>query len=422
MRVVDIFGSMVDSRSGRAGGAESATVSSLRQRNRGLVLTHVLQTGRTTRGDLARECGLSAASATNIVADLVAEGLVHETGSIASRGGRPIALVEPRPEGAYLVGADVGERGVAVELFDLAMTRVDREFRGGRDEENPETIAHDLEDALAALRERNPGPFASLVGIGLGLPGIVETADDGTQTLYAQSLGWDPVPVADLLSADVPVHAENGAKTQAMAELWFGAARGVQHALVALLGRGVGLGIVADGRLQHGATSSAAEWGHTKIQRDGARCRCGGRGCVEAYVGADAVLASWRAAGGRFEGSGWNAIGELLDAAETGEPVAVAVVDEVVGILGASLGSLVNLTNPERVVVGGWVGLRLMERLAPRLVDAVRSEALARPGSQIDLVPATFGGDGVAVGAAIMPLETLVREPWALMGPASATA
>lgn len=408
--MVDIFGSMVDVRSGRAGGAESATVSSLRQRNRGLVLTHVLQTGRTTRGDLARECGLSAASATNIVAELVAEGLVHETGSIASRGGRPITIVEPRPEGAYLVGADVGERGVAVELFDLTMTRADREFRGGRDDESPETIAHDLDDALAALRARNPGPWASLVGVGLGLPGIVETDAGGAQTLYAQSLGWDPVAVGDLVHADVPVYAENGAKTQAMAELWFGAARGVQHALVALLGRGVGLGIIADGRLQHGATSTAAEWGHTKIERGGALCRCGGRGCVEAYVGGDAILDAWRATGARFEGRGWNAVGQLLDAADTGDAAAATVVDDVVRTLGASLGSLVNLTNPQRIVVGGWVGLRLMERLSSRLLDAVRAEALVRPGSQIDLVAATFGGDGVAAGAAIMPLESLVRD------------
>ncbi|TXK17000.1 ROK family transcriptional regulator [Homoserinibacter sp. GY 40078] len=406
---------MVDVRPGRAGGpaAESATVSSLRQRNRGQVLAHILQSGRTTRGDLARECGLSFASATNIVGDLVAEGLVHETGSIASRGGRPIAVVEPRPEGAYLIGADVGERGVAVELFDLSMTRIDREFRGGRDEESPETIAHDLDDALAALRERHGELWPSLVGVGLGLPGIVETGPDGEQTLYAQSLGWDAVAVRDLIHADVPVFAENGAKTQAMAELWFGAARGVQHALVVLLGRGVGLGIIADGRLQRGATSSAAEWGHTKIERDGALCRCGGRGCVEAYVGAGAILDAWRNTGASFEGSGWNAIGELLDAADAGDPGAVAIVDDVLRTLGASLGSLVNLANPERIVVGGWVGLRLMERLGERLLDAVRANSLERPGSAVDLIASTFGGDSVALGAAIMPLESLVREPLA---------
>lgn len=408
-----MFGAMVDARPGRAGGPapESATVSSLRQRNRALVLTHIVQSGTTTRADLARECGLSLASATNLVGDLIGEGLVHETGSVASRGGRPITLIAPRPSGAYLVGADVGERGVAVELFDLAMTRVDREFRGGRAEERPETIAHDLDDALGALRQRNPDAWGSLVGVGLGLPGIVETAPDGRQTLYAQSLGWDPLAIADLVHHDGPVFAENGAKTQAMAELWFGAARGVDHALVALLGRGVGLGIVADGRLQHGSTSSAAEWGHLKIQREGALCRCGGRGCVEAYLGADAILGAWRDAGGRFEGSGWRALGELLDAADAGDAAAAGVVDDVVAMLGSSLGGLVNLANPQRIVIGGWVGLRLLEQgLGPRIEAAMRENALRRPGEQTDLVASTFGGDTVAVGAAIMPLESLIRD------------
>jgi predicted NBD/HSP70 family sugar kinase len=411
--VVDIFGTMVDARTGRAGGPapESATVSSLRQRNRGVVLTHILQSKRTNRGDLARACGLSLASATNIVGDLVAEGLVHETGLIASRGGRPITLVEPRPEGAYLVGADVGERGVAVELFDLTMTRVDREFRGGREDENLESIAHDLDDAVAALRDRNPGAWSSLAGIGLGLPGVVESTPDGTQILYAQSLGWDPVAVGDLIHFDGPVFAENGAKTQAMAELWFGAARGVDHALVALLGRGVGLGIIADGRLQRGSTSSAAEWGHMKIERDGALCRCGDHGCVEAYIGASAILEAWRATGAEFEGTGWRAIGDLLEAAEAGDARAAGVVDDVIRSLGVALGSLVNLTNPQRIVIGGWVGLRLMEHLGPRIIEHTRANALRRAGEQVDVVASTFGGDTVALGAAIMPLESIVREP-----------
>lgn len=405
---------MVDTRSGRTGGAsvaEPATVSSLRQRNRATALAHVLKSGRTTRGDLARECGISIASATNIVGDLVAEGLVHETGLIASRGGRPISVVEPRPEGAYVIGADVGERGVAVELFDLAMQRIDREFRGGRDQERPETIAHDLDDALAALRARHPAVWPSLAGIGLGLPGLVVTGADGEQTLVAQSLGWDPVPVSDLVHVEGQVFAENGAKTQAMAELWFGAARGVEHALVVLLGRGVGLGIIADGRLPHGSTSSAAEWGHTKIARGGALCRCGDHGCLEAYVGADAILQAWRETGATFEGTGWRAIGQVLDAADQGDPGAVAVVDDVVASLGAALGSMVNLTDPQRIIVGGWVGLRLMEHLGPQIAEATRANALAQFGARIDLVASAFGGDTVALGAAIMPLESLVRAP-----------
>lgn len=403
----------MNGRMSRAGaqGTSPATVSDVRQRNRSQALRSIILSGQTSRAELARECGISVASVTNLVSELMDEGLVVEAGSVASSGGRPVTLLAPNPFGAYFLGADVGERGVAVELFDLSMTRVDREFRGGREEERIEAISQDLDEALDALRERNPEAWPRLVGIGLGLPGIVENEADGRQVLYAQSLGWPPVAVTELISHDIPIFAENGAKTQAMAELWDGAARGIDEALVVLLGRGVGLGIVSDGELAHGLTSSAGEWGHVRIVRDGRPCRCGGRGCVEAYVGADAILAAWAEAGGVFDGSGWGAIGQLLAADAEGDAAASAVVQDLVATLGAALGSLVNLTNPERVVIGGWVGLRLMESLAERVEAAMREVALARPASQFDLVACRFGGDTVALGAAIMPLDALLGAP-----------
>lgn len=391
--------------------AAPATVSGVRQRNRTEALRSIILSGQTSRAELARDSGLSVASVTNLVSELISEGLIIEAGSVASGGGRPVTLLAPNPSGAYFLGADVGERGVAVELFDLSMARVDREFRGGHEGEPIDAITTDLDEALTALRDRNPEAWPKVVGIGLGLPGIVEREGDTRQVLYAQSLGWPPVPITELVTHDIPVYAENGAKTQAMAELWDGAARGASEALVVLLGRGVGLGIVSDGALAHGRHSSAGEWGHTKIVRDGRLCRCGGRGCVEAYVGADAILESWRAAGGVFEGSGWRALGALLDADAAGDPGAVEVVAELVATLGSALGGLVNLTNPERVIIGGWVGLRLMETLSARIETASREASLDRPGSQFELLPCRFGGDTVALGAAIMPLEALLREP-----------
>ncbi len=389
---------------------ESATVTTLRQQNRAAALRFVLQEGETTRADLARRCGFSSASAANITAELIEDGLIAEVGSVASRGGRPISVIAPRADGAYAIGVDVGERGVAVELFDLSLAMVDREFRGGRSEESYDDIHRDLKDAVAALRDRNPERWPRVLGIGLGLPGVVETEPDGSQVLYAQSLGWDPRPIPLDLDPDLPVFAENGAKTQARAELWYGAARGIDHAIVALLGRGVGLGIISDGQLAHGAFSSAGEWGHTKIHAGGALCRCGQRGCVEAYLGANAILGSWHEHGGSFDGSGWQAIGALLAAAET-DPAAGGVVDEAIETLGAALGSVVNLTNPQRIVIGGWVGMRLMEHHLERIGDAVRRNCLERLGTQFEIVPATFGGDTVALGSALMPIMALIETP-----------
>ena len=390
---------------------QSLTVKSLRAQNRSAALTHLITAGSATRAEIAAASGLSPASATNIVADLIAEGLVAETGLLASQGGRPTALLGPVADGAYFIGADVGERGVAVELFDLCMTRVDQEFRGGRFEESPDAIGRDLTDAVEALRQRNPGRWPRVVGVGLGLPGIVESDAAGSQTLYAESLGWPPVSVRPLLEHDLPLVAENGAKTLAKAEQWFGAARGVDHAVVALLGRGVGLGVIAGGEVYRGHASSAAEWGHVSLDRGGPVCRCGRRGCVEALLGAQSILDRWEGLGGSFEGTGWRAIGELLEQSDAGSAVAGQVVNELVENLGVALGGLVNLYNPERVIIGGWVGMRLMERLADRIETATRTAALRRPAEQFSLLSCTFGGDTVAIGAAVMPLESLIAAP-----------
>ncbi|WP_243076381.1 ROK family transcriptional regulator [Microbacterium sp. SS28] len=389
----------------RTPGPESATVTSLRQRNRATALTFILRSRETTRADVARQCGLSTASAANIVADLIEEGLVAEIGTVASRGGRPIAIIAPRADGAYSLGADVGERGVAVELFDLGLNMVDREFRGGRVEETVDGIETDIVEAVSALRERNAERWGRVLGIGLGLPGVVETEGDGSQVLFAQSLGWEPYQIPPVLPDGLTVFADNGAKSLARAELWFGSARGVDRAAVALLGRGVGLGVIADGTVARGAFSSATEWGHTKIRFGGQPCRCGNRGCVEAYIGADAILGAWRRAGGVFEGSGWQALGAFLEDAAAGG-TAHSVLDDTIEALGAALGNIVNLTSPQRIVVGGWVGMRLMEHHTPQILDAIRRNSLARAAEQFDLVSASFGGDTIALGSAVMPIES----------------
>lgn len=399
-----------------SGVTRDTRVQVLRQANRAAVLRHIVMAGETSRARVGQECQLSVGSVTNVVSGLLIEGLVEESGSVPSAGGRPTSLLRPRPQGAYFIGADVGEEGVAVELFDLALTRVDREFAravGGAGD--VEGISGALRQAVGRIWERHPDKRSTIAGIGLGLPGIVETEPSGQQTLHAQSLGWPGITVRDLLDlpavAGLPLYAENGAKTLAAGENAFGAARGATQAVVALLGRGVGLGVLVGGHILRGRVSSAAEWGHTKISLGGRMCTCGGRGCLQAYIGADAILARWHEAGGEPLGHGWTALSALVSGADDGDPVARRVVDETVEILGLGLGNLVNLYNPERVVIGGWVGLKLMEGHAAAVEQASRIASLTRPGSQYTVHPCTFGGDSVALGAALLPLERLIDPP-----------
>lgn len=388
-----------------------ATVHSLRRRNRAAVLRHIVLRQTTTRGEIASACDLSPSTATNVVADLMNEGLVRENGSMPSDGGRPITRICTKSSGAYLIGVDVGERGVTVELFDLSLTRVGRVFRSLRSRHaSPARIAEVVVDAIASIRAANPHCESSLIGVGLGLPGIVDTEPDGDMTLFAQRLGWQPTRISDMFAdIDLAIFADNGARTLAAAETWFGAARNVAHSVIALIGHGIGAGIISGGRVLRGSSSSAGEWGHIKISLDGPKCQCGARGCLEAYAGGGAIIRRWRTAGGTASGSEERVLTRLIEAADNGDPAAIRVIDETVSALSVGISNLISLFNPEQIVVGGWAGIRLFKARGEELTAEVRRHTLTRPGQQCRFDPCHFGDDAVALGAALLPLEQLIE-------------
>ncbi|VAW00677.1 hypothetical protein MNBD_ACTINO02-1567 [hydrothermal vent metagenome] len=391
--------------------APSTTVLDIRRRNRGRVLRNLLLAGESTRATLALETELSTATVTNVVSDLIAEGLVGEVGTLPSNGGRPIARLSPRGDSAYVIGADIGEHGITAELYDLSLRRIDRIFdKVSNRLADPQTIAKALGDSVGAIRSANKYIEGRLIGLGLGLPGIVDTTPDGTTAIHAQCFGWEPVDLYSLYDdPDIAVYADNGAKTMAAAEAWRGGARDIQHCIVALIGRGVGAGFIVDGTLLRGLSSSAGEWGHTKISLDGRKCACGGRGCLEAYVGGAAIMQRWQDTGAMPHGTEEEALTQLIDAADNGDDNARQVLDETVEILGAGLANLVNLFNPQTIIIGGWTGLALANARLTQLNHHTRAQALARPAQQVQLKVSQLGRDAVALGAALLPLQQLIN-------------
>lgn len=384
-----------------------STVRDLRRQNRARVLRSIALAGETQRAAIAADCGLSTATITNVVTDLIGDGLVRETGSVPSNGGRPIARLSVRPEGAYLIGADIGETGVIVELFDLSLTAV-AQVRTDLPSSTATAaeVGRALTDAVQSILADRPAVTDRLIGMGLGVPGLVEQVD-GRAVLHAQSVGWQPVDLAELCPIDnLTLEAENGATTLTMAERWFGAARGSDNCVVVLIGRGIGAGIITDGRLLRGTAGSAGELGHTKITIGGPDCRCGGHGCLEAYVGSGGLVTRWRKATRRTAVR--STVRHLFAEAAAGSRSAGRVLDEAVEQLGVGLANVVNLVNPERIVIGGPTGAQLFAARGPQLAEAVRRNALRRPGDQCTLTPAAMGVDAVALGAALLPLERLI--------------
>ncbi|GLZ29208.1 sugar kinase [Lentzea sp. NBRC 105346] len=378
--------------------AKRATVRHLRRQNRSVLLSALFFDGPLSRQELSAATGLSPATASTITAELLDEGLLAEAGSVESDGGRPRVLLRINPDFGRVIGVDVGETGIKVELFDLAMTTL-------------ATVEHAIApgDPLAvsaliasSVRDVVDGALDNVLGVGIGVPGTVEQGS----VVHAQTIGWDAVPLADMIRAagiTAPLFIENGAKTQGQAEMWFGAGRGASHVVIALIGSGVGAAVVTDGTLYRGG-----EWGHTTIVYNGRPCRCGSRGCLEAYAGAEGMLDRYREALGHdVPGSDeQSSVDSLLD---SDSPIALEIVAETVGYLGAGIANLVNLFNPERIVLGGWAGLALGARELDRIVAATSAHALRHPYGQTRIELGQLGPDAVAVGAATLPVAALLE-------------
>jgi predicted NBD/HSP70 family sugar kinase len=207
----------------------------------------------------------------------------------------------------------------------------------------------------------------------------------------------------------LPVYIDNGAKAMALAESWFGAGRGVQDMVVILIGTGIGAGIITKGALYRGATNSAGEWGHTKISLKGRPCRCGSQGCLEAYAGAPGIIASLHEMAHQpqpeVQEDQLSTLNGIVQAYKRQEPLATQVMQFTAQILGAGIANLVNLFNPELIVIGGWAGLLVGEAILEDLNRYVKEYALPLSAMDLQIGLCQFGQDAICTGAACLVLE-----------------
>ncbi|MEV4222530.1 ROK family transcriptional regulator [Nonomuraea sp. NPDC049725] len=328
--------------------------------------------GPLSRSEIARELDVSPATVTQLTRELMGHGMVEELDLKPSRGGRPAQRLG-------LVGGAGRALGVKVTADHLVLVdvRLDGEVLGSWVRPFDPAAADapgDLADAVASvLTAITGGP--PLLGVGVGVPGSVD--DQGVGTVNAPTLGWQAMPVGERLRRrlDLPVLVENDVNALAAAERLYGRGRTHRDFLVLTIGRGVGAAIVADGRVYRGARGGAGEFGHLCVDPAGPPCGCGARGCLEAFVGSTGLLAAARAKtpsegsphgeGTPFmesgplkggdplgEGAG-GAVAALGRAAVRGDAVAREVFAGAGEILGRATAGLVNVVDPEVVVVLG---------------------------------------------------------------------
>ncbi|HKK27040.1 MAG TPA: ROK family protein [Gemmatimonadota bacterium] len=314
----------------------------------------------------------------------------------------------------YIVGVDLGGTSINVGVVPfeggtvLGMRSLPTEARRGAKSVVDRMIGM-IRDAMKdAAREASIGEGAYL-GIGLGSPGPLDRAS-GT-VIETPNLGWRNFPLRDLVANEIGLEAvlDNDANAAALGEYWVGAGRGVSSLLGVTLGTGIGGGIVLDGKVYHGVSDVAGEIGHMTIDPTGRRCNCGNYGCLEAYASGPAIAA--RAVEGLRSGtasilpemaggeSGEVTAETVYEAIVAGDLYAKEVMRETAGFLGTGIANLINLLNPEMVVISGGV-TRAGDHLFEPLRAEVRRRAFRRAAERCRIVASELGGMAGVIGAA----------------------
>jgi predicted NBD/HSP70 family sugar kinase len=368
-----------DQQGSRSSATAKSAPADARPRNRILLLQALQANGPQSRADLARHSGLTPTTVSAVTADLIADGLVSEVGRKASVGaGKPATLLGVEPDGRHVIVLDLSDDDVIeAAVVNLVGKIVDRRSHPRRGETGKKAATAVVRLARDIARTVEP----PLLGVGCATPGIV---DDHGVVITATHVGWSDEPLAAQLTdaLDVPSYVANDANAAVLAE-YASASTTTENLLLVRVGAGVGAGVIIGGELFVGDHFAAGEIGHVVVDDEGALCKCGRRGCLEALVSTP-LLAQ------RLEG---------VSVAERAAHLEVAGRH-----LGIALATLVGALDLSEIVVSGRMDL-LDDRFRIAVLDTIRSRAFPTVGQHVTARFSSLGDDGVLLGAAALVLR-----------------
>lgn len=325
---------------------------------RKVILREIAAHGPIARIDLSRITGISRATITTITAEFLRGGLIEEVQRPPepdTRRGRPRVDLKISGTARFIAGLKIADAEISFVLTDFeGVERAALKRPIARGPHAPADLAAALEAGLRALAQSADCDFEAIAGVGVGVAGLVQ-AETGI-VYWSPSLTERNHPFRDVLQDRLmrPVFIDNDANLVAMAELTFGMGRERRDFIVVTLESGVGMGIILGGQLYRGTRGSGGEFGHTKVALNGALCRCGQRGCLEAYVADYALVREARARGLIDAGTPLeHATADILAAAKQGNPIAAEVVSDAGSMFAMGLANLANIFDPELIILAG---------------------------------------------------------------------
>jgi N-acetylglucosamine repressor len=399
-------------------------LQSVKWQNRAAVLETLWRSQPISRKDLAARTHLTPATLTNIVAELRDAGIVQEVGLGEQTLGRRPMMLTFVPERYYLLGVNLSRTDLSIAVFDMRLRpqHLDVHPITTRVGSAVETLEHLIRYAISTC-DVDP---QRIVAIGISSPGPLSERD-GVIFAPPQFDEWRDLPLGRVIRErfELPTWLENDANANALAEHLIGAGKDLRSFIYIEVHSGVGAGIILDGQLFTGSAGVAAELGHTSIDRNGPRCPCGNYGCVELYASGPAIVAqarAWHAAGQATMLTGPAGdnlcdltLEQIISAAQDGDALACATLDEASRALGYGLVNAINLFDPQAVIIGHKLNQAGAVVLDP-IRDVIRAQAIPQAAARERVLASTIPEPVAVTGAACRALSGILRHPNLLLG------
>lgn len=368
----------------------------MRQERMARVFHSLYRHGRVSREAIAEESGLSPASVSTLTQSLRQAGILRLAGELPSRGGRRADLLELNPGSRQLCGVDLQGRLLRMALVDL----------GGNITRTSETRAETaapfprfLKELRGFLRAYNAAPLA----IGIATPELLDP--ERRRMVSSHRVNWTDVDIAESVQRETGVAAflARNVDAAALGEKWFGASRAAENCLVVTWGEGIGCGILISGELYAGSALLAGEFGHVTVDPAGPPCYCGKRGCLELYSSARRIVAA-------YGGAPQTKFAGLCKRARKGDAAAVGAIGQACERTGLRLADLVQVLNPEQIILAGMAALEA-DLFLPPLRTALQRYIMPAQAVGLRVDASTLGPEAGCRGAAASALEQLIHSP-----------
>ncbi|WKA51607.1 ROK family protein [Planococcus liqunii] len=376
----------------------------VKEGNKSLVLDKIKNDYPISRAAVASQTGLNKGTVSSLVNDLLEDHLIFESGPGESSGGRRPVMLLFNGTAGYTIGIDLGVNyllGILSDLEGNVVSQKEARYKKMSYEAIEAKLFETIDELMAAAPESPHG----IVGIGVGVPGIV---DKGGEILLAPNLNWKNLNLKNILEEkyEFPVIIENEANAGAYGEKKFGAGKECENIIYVSAGIGIGVGLILNGSLYKGANGFSGEMGHMTIQIDGPKCRCGNQGCWELFASEQALIDRAEKMGISPEQADFD-LSDLLKLAEQGDEQTIELFEQTGDYLGVGINNIINTFNPQQVIIGNRMATS-KEWLEKSLTNRVANQALWFQQNDLQINFSELSTLSTALGVAAFSIENFL--------------